>query len=635
MPTALDHILNSPSLPSLPAVAVELLNLSRDPASRQQDFVRVTQSDPAIAAKILKLSNSSFFGIRTGVTTIQKAISMLGTRAVTSLALSFSIARQSVGDSEATAQFQNYWQKSVLQAIACETMVDFQEEHSTSELFLSGLMLDIGRLAMLKVLSGKYVDFLQRAKACDVDVCELERQEFGFDHAEAGAALLRHWDFPPTLVAAASRHHQEDPIAESDRELSEVLRLTRVAACAADYFYGYATGPAFDKFANAAEAQLGLDRTGALDLIDSISLRFRESADLFDADAYDLPDPSDLMASANQQLAELAFAAEKSQADLATEMEALRRQAIHDPLTNVYNRVYFDDVFGQEADLCRRNARSIGIVFLDIDNFKVLNDTYGHQFGDAVLIELAQALGRQLRESDVLARFGGEEFVVLARQTSFDGLGILCERLRAAAERAHFVHDGKRVPVTVSVGAAFLQPASNEAEMTDRLIKEADEAMYDVKRNGRNGVLVRSLSPEEEVAFAREVLHRQFSSALVSDDHLSTDDLKKCIDDLRPSTARIGSLCVRYGMLESWQVESVLEQQRNEQGQRRFGEIAIEKTWLSSGQLAGVLAVQAEDPDLTARIVSERGFVAPDDAAHLVESYWASVFSTYTATPVE
>lgn len=629
MPTALEHILNSPSLPSLPTVAVELLELSRDASSRQQDFVRVTQSDPAIAAKILKLSNSSFFGIRTDVKTIQKAISMLGTRAVTSLALSFSIARQSIGDGEVSKHFTDYWQRSVLQAVACETMVDFQDEHSTSELFLAGLMLDIGRLAMLKVLGRKYIDVLDELVVGGPRLTELERNAFGFDHAEAGSELLRQWGFPPSLVQAVLSHHETTPIETSDRELSETLRLTRVAGCLADYFYGYATGPALDKYIQAAEEHLGLNRPGALDLIDRVSEHFREAADLFDADAYELPDPSDLIASANQELAALAFAAEKSQADLAGEMEALRRQAIHDPLTNVYNRVYFDDVFGQEADLCRRNARSIGLIFLDLDNFKSLNDTYGHQFGDTVLVEMAHVFVQQLRESDVIARFGGEEFVVLARQASLDGLEILCERLRVAAERVHLMHEGTRVPVTISVGAAFLQPTPNEPDMTERLIKEADEAMYDVKKNGRNGIEVRSLSPESEVRFGQEVLRRHFSRSLVADGHISDAELERCADALRPSTSRIGSLAVRYGMLQNWQVTDLLDEQRADHGRRRFGRMAVEKGVLAEEQICGLLAVQAEDPDLTARVLSERGVIAPDKAAQLVEDYWLRVFGDF------
>lgn len=626
MPTPLEHILNSPSLPSLPSVAVELLNLSRDPSSKQQDFVNVTQSDPAIAAKILKLSNSSFFGIRTDVKTIQKAISMLGTRAVTSLALSFSIARQSIGDSSTSKHFRDYWQRSVLQAIACEAMVEYQEEHSTSELFLAGLMLDIGRLAMLKVLSRKYVDVLEKQSANGPSLNQLEIDAFEFDHVGAGTALLRQWGFPPTLVKAVEQHHATTPISDSDRELAEILRLTRVAACISDYFYGYATGPALEKYVQTAAEHLGLNRNAAMDLIDNVSERFRESADMFDADAYALPDPSDLMAGANQQLAALAFAAEQSQADLATEMEALRRQAIHDPLTNVYNRVYFDDVFSQEADLCRRNARSIGLIFLDIDHFKNLNDTYGHQFGDSVLIELANSFTTQLRESDVLARFGGEEFVILARQTTYDGLGILCERLRNAAERANLVHEGTRVPVTISVGAAFLQPKSHEAEITERLIREADEAMYSVKKCGRNGVSVRCLSSEEEVQFAREIFRRQFSRTLLDTKRVSPCELKSCEDALRPSTSRLGSLAIRYGMLQQFQVDELLEEQRAEQGLRRFGQLAIDKGVLTPGQVSGLLAVQAEDPDLTARVLSEQGYIAPDEAAHLVEQYWANVF---------
>lgn len=625
MSSALDHILKSPSLPSLPAVAIDLLKLSKDQNATQADFVRTVQSDPAIAAKILQMANSSFFGVRTNVTTIQKSISMLGTRAVTSLALSFSIARQSVGENDISHYFTEYWQRSVLQAIACESMAKYQDEHSRSELFLAGLMLDIGRLAMLKVLGRQYGKILNRMNRFSPPLCECEQDAFEFDHTTAGAELLAFWGFPPSLVEGVRQHHRVDPVQGYDKELTETIKVTRVAAAVADYFYNERTSEALQAYETAAAENLGLDKAQALDLTELIAENFRESADMFDADAYDLPDTSDLMAEANRQLATLACEAEQSQASLAGEVESLRKQAINDPLTGVSNRAYFDDVLNKEIDLCRRNARSIGLLFLDIDHFKNLNDTHGHQFGDEVLKDVANAFTGQLRESDVLARYGGEEFVILARQPMEEGLQLLAERLRAAIEALSWTHEGSNVKSTVSIGVAYAQPKANDPEIAAELVKQADEAMYDAKHGGRNGVRYRSLCDSSVQAAGAAIDSRRFSRELVAQGVISDDDLEAVRDSLLPSSARVGELAVQLEWLGTDVVEEILAVQRNERGERRFCEIAIELGHMSSEQSNDLLAFQAEDGDVTLRLLIERGSVAPDTGADLLETYRKSI----------
>lgn len=632
MPSALDHILKSPSLPSLPTVAVELLKLTKDADSTQLQFVQTIQSDPAIAAKILQLSNSSFFGIRTEVTTIQKSVSMLGTRAVTSLALSFSIARQSVGGSEISTHFRDFWQRSVLQALTCELLVKHQKEHSTSELFLAGLMLDIGRLAMLKVLGGEYAKVLAQLPKSDRSLSELEREAFDFDHAEAGAALLKFWEFPPSLITAVARHHDNDAIDRESRELLETLRLTRVSSRVAEYFYGDRTSEALTALEEATQEICDFDRNETLDFVEAVADRFRENAGLFDADAFDLPDPTDLIAEANRQLATIAMEAHQSEKTLAGEVEALRHQAIHDPLTNVYNRAYFDDVLAKEADLCRRNARSTGLVFLDIDHFKVFNDSYGHPFGDYVLREVAAVLASQLRESDVLARYGGEEFVILARQPTEEGLRMLIDRLRVAVEQASFTYEDQTVSVTASIGAAFILPNSQDHDAAEQLVSEADAAMYDAKHGGRNATRFRCLSDEREREMAMCVANERLSAQLVAAGTLSAEQLTTIEEDLRPSSERIGELAVRFGLLEPHQVESLLVRQREERGLHRIGELAVDENLITREQLVRLLAIKQEKPEVTARVLAEHRFISPDEAIQAVDSYTAPLSSLAATT---
>ena len=122
----------------------------------------------------------------------------------------------------------------------------------------------------------------------------------------------------------------------------------------------------------------------------------------------------------------------------------------------------------------------------DIDHFKKINDTHGHLAGDAVLAAVARVMTETIRAEDVLARYGGEEFAVICREIDLEGARILGERLRVAVEEERFEHDGKVIPVTVSIGAAV----ESKVDDAQAFIAAADAAMYDAKRSGRNRVCI-------------------------------------------------------------------------------------------------------------------------------------------------
>ncbi|MFZ8984993.1 MAG: GGDEF domain-containing protein, partial [Steroidobacteraceae bacterium] len=176
-------------------------------------------------------------------------------------------------------------------------------------------------------------------------------------------------------------------------------------------------------------------------------------------------------------------------ADLAAAKEALERLATTDQLTGVANRRRFDQVMEEVTASCRRAGEPLGLLLIDIDAFKAYNDHYGHQGGDDCLRAVAEAMAREVgRETDTLARFGGEEFAVICPGTPEQGLLVLGERLRAAVERLGMEHrasDYGRV-VTISVGAASITPSRHLQDHD--LVSFADQALYAAKAAGRNRV---------------------------------------------------------------------------------------------------------------------------------------------------
>jgi diguanylate cyclase (GGDEF)-like protein len=169
----------------------------------------------------------------------------------------------------------------------------------------------------------------------------------------------------------------------------------------------------------------------------------------------------------------------------------LAENAIQDPLTGVLNRRHFEERLAAELAGAQRHARPVSILLVDIDHFKTINDRFGHLAGDEALKMVAFVLRGALRKEDVLARFGGEEFVVVARETGLDGARSLAERIRKAVERSRCDWQGNTLGLTVSVGVTVsIGISAFIPGKTDRdLLETADRALYLAKQGGRNRVV--------------------------------------------------------------------------------------------------------------------------------------------------
>ena len=160
------------------------------------------------------------------------------------------------------------------------------------------------------------------------------------------------------------------------------------------------------------------------------------------------------------------------------------RAAQMDSLTGVNNRAALDRCLEREVELAHRHNHALSILMVDVDHFKTINDTHGHSVGDTVLKTLAECMQQTMRVSDMLFRFGGEEFVLVLSGTDLDGAHQMGERLRSAVQNHLFVHEHLELSVTVSIGVAVLGPRDSAKRLFDR----ADTALYEAKTSGRNRV---------------------------------------------------------------------------------------------------------------------------------------------------
>jgi diguanylate cyclase (GGDEF)-like protein len=166
----------------------------------------------------------------------------------------------------------------------------------------------------------------------------------------------------------------------------------------------------------------------------------------------------------------------------------LEQLAMTDYLTNLYNRRYFMQRGAEEFKRARRNKQPLALLMLDIDQFKKVNDTFGHEAGDMVLQQVAAVLKSSLREIDILGRTGGEEFAVLLPNTLLQAATLLAERVRRTIAGTSLEIPGvsSTITITISIGVAA---ATNEMSGIDDMLRNADAAMYQAKRHGGNHVV--------------------------------------------------------------------------------------------------------------------------------------------------
>jgi diguanylate cyclase (GGDEF)-like protein len=610
-------------------VAVRLLKLRKDPEFGIADLVEVIKDDPAITAKILKSANSTYFGLRWPVKSLEKATALLGTTVITTLALTFSLEKSAMTKGPLAEHFESYWLQSIVQATAADLLCDKGTTDAEGDPFLAGLLMDIGRLVLLTTSSETYLPVLVEAGNGPKDLHVVELQELGIDHVQIGTELMNRWNLPATMVEPIQSHHA--PVDQLREQSGSTLTpALAVAASIGDYFCAPNKAAARERLKSLFGAFYSQSEWEPDSILEKTKTRIDEVGELFSVKPEQLPSLLELFGEANDQLAQLLVAESiaNSQAQARAdkfqqEKEQFERQALHDPLTKAYNRRFFEETLSKEISHCCRHAIPIGLLFIDIDTFKTLNDTYGHPFGDSVLKQLTNVFTSVLRDSDVLARYGGDEFFILANQPSEHGLNKLAGSIRAAVESETFTCKGKRVPVTISIGGTIALPARNDTGLSERLIVAADAAIYEAKRLGRNQVAFHSLVDEFDRHLMQRVIESCFSRWLVNRGALDGPTISSVMLRYQRKRCQIGELAVQYGYLSTDEVDQVMQEQN--QHQERFGHTALQLGLLTQDQLVRLLAIQRENPTSIARIMSGMGLVDEIRAAELVSEYTKSL----------
>jgi len=484
---SLQHCRN---LPSPPAIALRIIELAQDPEVDLAAAAAVIAMDPALSARLLRVANSPLYAGRRRVETLAQAMTMLGLNATLSLALGFSLARGLRSIDRAAAEQQRIWKRSVLSALAARLLGAHAGLDRLEDLMLAGLLQDIGALALLQARPDAWLS-LQDPAGIPVSL-EREREAFGGDHAEAGNWLARHWQLPAYLCDAIAG--SEGNPTRADRFQACVIASGAVATL------WLADSDDDGALRTAAEARIQAGGIGGPGTLDSLLAQMASAATGFGA-LFDLRivQPAHLQAIIDQARELLVLRnlreiqeATRARGEVHASEERIRRlteQSRRDPLTGVYNRLQLDEVLGREFDAAVAARQPLSIAFVDLDDFKRINDRHGHLVGDQVLRQFAQSLLRMLRTSDMVARYGGEEFLVVLGQSNAAAAARVLQRiLEETARTPMAVVDGHPLYVTFSAGLATHDGPDSPFADARGLLQAADHALYEAKRRGRNQV---------------------------------------------------------------------------------------------------------------------------------------------------
>jgi len=498
----LDEILNCPTLPSLPAVAIRVLELTSDPDVKMDELAKEIQFDQGIAAKILRTVNSSFYGLRKRCSSIDHALVMLGLNPVKSLVLGFSLVSTVKADEDDGFDYLGYWERGLTTAVASKFAAEMTgNKLIADESFLAGLFQDIGMVALHRTIGGEYIEVLASAQGNHTLLPKLELDAFEIQHSTIGAMMCENWKMPHEIVI---------PVRYHDRPTACPQEFAQTAKCVAlgNMVHSVLSGddptePLRQLYARAA-SWVGFSESEVDELIKKTGGTTKELANLFSIDVGSVPDPDEVLSKADHQLIELSknqqidgFAA-KQFADLIDTDDGT------DPITGVITRDGFTQAVRETFNRARSGEFSLSIVQVVLGGYDELGATIGEGAQDEVVIGTAVLLRRRFEHmGGVVCRLGDSIFaVVLPSSERSETTQIAKECCQEFTKRiAGWVSqsEGLTECIKASIGVATLDDQTRPMFKTpDMLVEAAGRAVIAAKAG--EGSTVRAFVPRKNAA---------------------------------------------------------------------------------------------------------------------------------------
>jgi diguanylate cyclase (GGDEF)-like protein len=598
----------SPGLPTPPPVALDVIQKASLPECELEDIARIIVRDPGLCGQLLRVVNSALFDLQRPIDSIERALHFLGLKSVRSLVLSLSLPTMRLRTSS-DGRLRDWWTASVAGAIVARELAVKLGRRDAEDNLVSVLLCDLGVFVLQQVFPAEYGPVVaQSADVLAYRQCELEQEYLGQTHAEVSAYLLGHWRLPSDITEPIRHHHRPADAPAHARAISERSRLLYLTTRAAQVQIAPNSQPALlrEVLTLACEG-FGLSEGQFLEFLEPLDRKIDEFAAILQLDVGALGSYPTLVANATVELiqrtqeepAEAERARERNAADgellrWQRIAQRLRREATRDRLTGAHNRSYFDEALLNEFRRAGRRCTALGLLFLDLDDLQGPNDRFGRAFGNQALKDVAGALRRGVRADDVVARYGGDEFCVLARDMAPEGLPALANRVLHAVSGLLVKHDCAASRVTASVGAVVCAPRLDGQTAAD-VLAAGERGMQAAKQSGKNAVDLGSFVSDEAAAFLQTVGERLFSTFLVTREVVTPQQVRAALRAAPPSPPLPGRLARRLGWITPRRLRRLLRDRRK--NRRTFAESAVALRYLTPAQVHALLALQREPPE--------------------------------------
>lgn len=628
----LARLADTPNLPSPPGIILQILERASRLDCTPAELAGVIHRDPALCGKILKIVNSALYALPRSISSVERAIALIGLKPLRSLVISVSLpAMQQQTSSPPTPTF---WKESVAGAIVAYELALRLRRPGPEDDLVAGLLRDVGMLALQQLCPVECARLLDEpAEQRMLDPCRLERQLLGVDHAEVSALLLDRWRLPADLTQSIRYHHAPERAEELPRALAERVRLLAFSSRIAQLQCGAGQAELLREIFAFGREHYGMNEADLTAFLEPLTDKILEFAGLMDLDIGACTHYPRILARAAEELVHLTVETnvdklrileQKRQAEQESELwrqqaHRLREEVVRDPLTDAFNRACLEKELLLKFRRAQRRGTVLGLVFLDLDDFKGLNDRFGHLFGDRVLRETANNLFDTVRPGDIVARYGGDEFCILVENTGPESLRAMADRLWHNFNDRAISSESEAIPIHASIGAVLCLPRAF-AHPPSELLHVADQAMYAAKNAGKNQIDFVCLLPDADLRFVHAVERRQFGAWLAS---VNADKMRSFRSGVRRLTPRFESpsrWVRRLGWLTVPQLRLLLREQRATG--RRFDEIARERGLLTFDQLSILLALQLEPPEPLAASLVGQGIMSETAMRENLRNYY-------------
>lgn len=461
------------SLPTPPSTAIRVIELANDPATNMAQISDCIGFDPALAAKVLKVANSPLYRTNRSAKNIRQAVNLLGTHAAVTIALSFSLARNVSGSGAGRKDDLAFWKRAVLSAITSRMLAE-RFGYNRHDLLLAGLLQDIGILALQSTLPDEYKG-LESISDHD-ELRQAEEARFGSGHDEVGYWLLKKWRLPDHLALACLASHTAP---YSGEPYATPEQCVAVSGYFADVFVKSPNAEFLQKAAAMADRRLGMDNEATLQLLLEVGEALEEFGNLFDLRLVDPDQVEGILTEAKELMAIAGLGRLRGQAE----------KTLRDPLTGAFSRAYLDDTLAQEFAASSKHGWPLAVALIDIDDFKSLNDTYGHAAGDSILIELSRLVLSQIRDGDFFVRYTGDEFVLIFPGTPAEAALKVLSRISKNISSAHHTFGDHAFHITISAGLAGHMDQETKYKSAEEMLRAADSALHQAKQVGRSHII--------------------------------------------------------------------------------------------------------------------------------------------------